>query len=92
MEVISKAYKINQELKIVKEMKTRTVKVGKIVSRPSLNDTLRNLPLGKPQKFSVRQFKISGMRTAASTMKKQGYEFSVSEKGLVDEYIVTRLK
>lgn len=73
-------------------MKTRTVKAGKIVSRPSIIETLKSLPLGKPHKFSVRQFKLSIVRTAASTMKKQGYEFIVSEKGLVDEYIVTRIK
>lgn len=73
-------------------MRTNKVKPGKIISRPSLYDTMRHMRVGEARKFSTKQFKLSGVRVTASVMKKSGYEFTVSEQGLVDEFIITRLK
>lgn len=73
-------------------MKTKQVKRVKVISRPSLRDTLKAMKIGEPRKMDTKQFKLSVVRTEASAMKKSGYEFTISEQGLIDEYIITRLK
>lgn len=73
-------------------MRTKTVKDGKFITRPSLVQTLRSLPMKTPRRFSVKQFKLTSVRSAATILKKDGYEFSISEKGMIDEYVITRLR
>lgn len=73
-------------------MNTKTAKRGKIVSVPSLYETLRQMELGMPQKFSVRQFKVGAVRAAVSALRKKNFDFEVTEVGMLDEYVVTRLK
>lgn len=66
----------------------------KIVRKPSLNETLKNLPLGEPRKFSVYDFKIQAVRGAISDFrtKKKTHDFTITEAGMVNEYIVTRIR
>lgn len=64
----------------------------KIVSKPSLNNTLKSLPLGEPYKFQCTDFKTQSARIAVSGLRKKGYQFKLTEEGMVNEYVVTRLK
>jgi len=73
-------------------MSITTTQRVKIVSKPSLSNTLKSIEIGVPTLFSTNQFKVQLARVAASELKrKEGYEFTVSEDGMVDEYIVTCL-
>lgn len=67
-------------------------KKAKIVTKPSLADTLRSLSIGKPTIIKNSQFKPNSVRNTISRLKKSGYDFSASEEGQIDQIIVTRLK
>lgn len=71
---------------------TLTVQEAKIVRKPSLYATLKEMELRVPQRFSVRQFKVGNARTAVSELRKKGYDFEITEAGMIDEYVITRLK
>lgn len=64
----------------------------KIVSKPSLSYTLKSLEVGKPTLFQTSQFKTQPVRVCATELKKKGFEFTITEDGLINEYIVTRKK
>lgn len=65
---------------------------AKIVKKTCAAETLKKIPVGEKRIISIRDIKFSSMRTATYLLKKKGYLFKLSEKGLIDEYIVTRLK
>jgi len=69
-----------------------TIQNAKIVSKPSASKTLKSMEKGIPTLFSTNDIKCQVMRVAASELKKKGYEFEVSEDGMVHEYIVTCTK
>ena len=73
------------------ETKSKAKKL-KLVSKPSLKETMKSLERGVPIKFSNRDFKMNSIRNAASNLKQKGYSFTVSEAGMVDGCIVTRIK
>ena len=61
--------------------------------RKSINWTLRKLPIGKTIVIKNTDFKAAQVRCVASTLKKrEGFEFTVSDAGRIDDVIVTRLK
>lgn len=57
----------------------------------SLPNTLRNMPIGREQVILSRVFSTGSIRKTASKLKAEGYEFVVSNRGMVDT-CVTRLK
>ncbi|WP_163270572.1 hypothetical protein [Dysgonomonas sp. 511] len=65
---------------------------AKIISKPSLAETLRSLTIGKPSTIKSNQFKTNSVRNTISRLKKKGFDFDATEEGLVDEIRVTRLK
>ena len=70
-------------------METKTV----FEYKKSLFGTLRKLPEGECIIINNRDFKVSAVRIAASTLKKkEGLEFLVSDAGRIDDVVVTRLK
>lgn len=75
-------------------MNTTKIKAKKlkVVSKPSLKETMKSLERGVPTKFEIHDFKLNSIRNAASTLKQNGYEFQVTETGMVDGCIVTRIK
>ena len=70
-------------------METTTLKFKKIVL-PSA--TLRVMKPGMSLKISTEEVKTSILRMTASKLKKEGYLFRVSDKGLINETIVECLK
>lgn len=65
----------------------------KIIRRPSLPATLKSMVIGVPYKLTNRDFKITAVRTKISELRKDGnYDYSITEAGMVDEYVVTRIK
>ena len=71
---------------------TKQAKKLRIVTKPSLKETMKSLERGVPTKFEIKDFKMNSIRNAASTLKEKGYIFQVSETGMVDGCIVTRIK
>ena len=69
-----------------------TVNRVKFVSKPSLVQTLKTMEIGIALTFSIHDFKTQYARVAISDLRKKGFEFKITEEGLVDEYIITRLK
>lgn len=70
-----------------------TAQKVKIISKPSASKTLMALEIGVPTLFMTEDFKTQVIRVAASELKtKKGYEFTVSEDGMVNEFIVTCTK
>jgi len=64
----------------------------KIVRKPSLPATLKSFEIGIAYRLTNRDFKLQAARQAISELRKRKYEFTISEAGLVDEYIITCTK
>lgn len=71
---------------------TSKLKKVEIKYRPSLTETLKSLEIGVGNLFSIRDYKAAVVRSAATKLKSSGYGFSITEEGMIDEYIVTRLR
>lgn len=72
-----------------KNMETDTLKLKKVVSPLA---TLREMKTGMRVRISTEDVKTSNLRTTASQLKKMGYLFRVSDKGLINETIVECFK
>ena len=68
----------------------RTTLKSKKVLMPTA--TLRRMKAGRSVKFKTAKVKTSILRVTASKLKKEGYLFYVSDKGLINETIVECLK
>lgn len=64
----------------------------KIVRKPSLKATLLALPQGIKHRFSTKDFKLQITKNAITELNRKGYHFEITEKGLVNEFDVTRIK
>lgn len=63
-----------------------------LVSKISITETLKNLPVKKPVLFPTSIFNAVTLRVMTRRLKKSGYDFKVTERGLINEVQVTRLK
>ena len=70
-------------------MEKTTLKFKK-VKLPSA--TLREMKPGESLRFSTKEIKTTNLRSTASKLKKEGYLFRVSDKGLINETIVECIK
>ena len=73
-------------------MGTTSVQPVNIIEKKSLIETLKSLTVNEPRLFSNKDFKIQPARQTISNLRKNGYEFIITEEGLVDSYIVTCTK
>lgn len=73
-------------------MGTQNIQPIKIVRKPSARETLLYMETGITYRIKSRQFKANVIRATATELKKKGYEFTVSEAGLIDEVLVTRIR
>ena len=66
----------------------------KIKKKQTLRGQLREMPIGEPADISYRKtaYKAEIVRQAICRMKKEGYLFECTEKGLTDSIRVTRLQ
>lgn len=71
---------------------SKVVKDAKLVQKPSLIETLRNLEMGVPSRINSKDFKTTTVRTIAGKIKPEGYEFLITEVGMTDCCIVTKTK
>lgn len=65
---------------------------AKLKTKIVLKDSLIGMPVGDTLTIKNRQFKSNVVRTIATRLKNEGYTFDVSDKGRIDDVIVTRLK
>ena len=90
VENIQSLYNLNF-LMFIRITKMRKIKIKtRKVSMPSA--TLRKMKPGTSVTIKTRYVKTSILRVIASKLKEEGYEFSVTEKGLRDETIVLCIK
>lgn len=75
--------------KYTNNMHTSTIKLKKVVV-PSA--TLREMSAGMTVRIPTKEIKTSILRMTASKLKKKGYLFRVSDKGLTNETIVECIK
>lgn len=68
------------------------METAKLKTRILLKDSLRDMPISGTLTIKHRQAKASVVRTTATSLKKEGYQFDVSDKGRIDDVVVTRLK
>jgi len=66
--------------------------IAKIVTRPSLTETLKALPISEPTVIKSKQFKQNSVRNAISKLNRKGFAFDASEQNQVDQITVTRTK
>lgn len=66
----------------------------KIKKKQTLRGQLREMPIGVSAEISYRKtgYKAEIVRQAICRMKKEGYLFECTEKGLTDSIRVTRLQ
>jgi TusA-related sulfurtransferase len=70
-------------------METTTLKFKKVVLPAA---TLKEMKPGMTLKIATEDIKTNILRMTASNLKKEGYLFLVSDKGLINETIVECLK
>lgn len=63
-----------------------------IKSKFKLTDFLKNMKLGEECKINTMAYKPSVVRSSIIRLNKAGFFFQLSEKGIPDGSIVTRLK
>lgn len=64
----------------------------KVVKIPSATETLSNLNVGDCGFIKTRNLKLTSIRSAVRYLATQGLEFECSEKGLVNEVFIKRIK
>lgn len=75
----------------IKEAKI--TKIDKMIERPkTLLDQLREMTLNVETEVKSRIFKVSSIRQAVTDLRKEGYDFIVTEKGCIDSCKVTRIR
>lgn len=57
-----------------------------------IRDSMREMPIGSVLTIKNTQAKAGAVRTTACDLKKEGFLFEVSDKGRIDDVIVTRIK
>lgn len=57
-----------------------------------LKDTLRSMSVNGEIAIKNRMFKAATVRTAATALRAEGFLFEVSDKGRLDDTLVTRVK
>lgn len=65
---------------------------AKFKTKLVLKDSLIGMTIGDTLTIKNRQFKSNVVRTTATALKNEGYVFDVSDKGRIDDVVVTRLK
>lgn len=65
---------------------------AKLKTKILLKDSLRDMPIQGTLTIKNRQAKVNVVRTTATALKNEGYIFDVSDKGRIDDVLVTRLK
>lgn len=65
---------------------------AKFKTRISLKDTLRGMSVSEILIIENKKAKAATMRQTATELKKEGYQFFVSDKGRIDDVVVTRIK
>lgn len=65
---------------------------AKFKTKIVLKDSLVGMSVGDTLTIKNRQFKSTSIRTVATRLKNEGYIFDVSDKGRIDDTVVTRLK
>lgn len=64
-----------------------------MIERPkTLLDQLREMTLNVETEVKSRIFKVSSIRQAVTDLRKEGYDFIVTEKGCIDSCKVTRIR
>lgn len=69
-------------------MNNRSIFVKKI----SPTETMKRIGVGQSVLIKTRDIKRSSLESAKRRLNQQGYSFTVSEEGLIDEVKVTRSK
>ena len=62
------------------------------ITKKSLTETMKAMPIGGVMRVKSKDFKVSYIRQARNRLNKRGYLFKVTEAGLVDECEIIRLK
>ncbi len=76
----------------VKVIKNMEIKI-KTKQQVEVQNTLLSLrPDGKPVTIKTKDIKASSIRSGIRELNAKGYSFESTERGLVDEVKVTRLK
>lgn len=57
-----------------------------------LKETLKSMSVKDNIIINNRLFKANTVRSAATTLKAEGFQFEVSDRGRIDDVIVTRIK
>ena len=82
---------INKDIKLIKKMTKEITRIS-IKSRPSAKLTLLGIPVGESRLIKTSDIKPGVIRTTVGVLNKEGYSFIASEKGLINEVLVTRIK
>ena len=65
---------------------------AKFKTRISLKDTLRDMPVSGTLVIKNRTAKVATLRSTATELKKEGYDFFISDKHRIDDAVILRLK
>ena len=67
--------------------------IEKMITKPkTLIDQLREMALDVETEVKAKVFKTQVIRKAVSQLRKEGYDFIVTERGCIDSCKVTRVK
>jgi hypothetical protein len=66
--------------------------IKNLVERIDVRGTLLSIPVGQSRHIPVTMIKAASIRSAVRILRKEGYSFDVTEKGLMETTKVTRIK
>jgi hypothetical protein len=78
--------------KILKIMNKPKKELRIVAKKTDVKSTLLLINVGETVRIKTRLIKPSSVRSGVSLLNMRGYSFEATERGLVDEMEVTRLK
>ena len=71
----------------------KSTKVDKMFTKPkTLRDQLISMRLNEEVEVKSKTFKVTTIRVAVTDLRKEGYDYIVTEKGCIDSCKVTRIR
>jgi len=79
--------------KVLKNKETKSMGIElKKAKKVLVQESLLTMPSGGSDLIKTKHIKAASIRTAIRELNRKGYSFESTERGLIDEVKVTRLK
>ena len=64
---------------------------AKLIFRPRISETMQSMEVGDVVVVETKDVKVNTARNAADRLKKKGYVFTISDRGMINEFAIKRI-